>query len=87
MLLNQELRYLRAVKWASAEKAIQRIERTLKWRREYGLYDLVTPAYVEPEVCVSSHICRSVLISEAFRQLPARQSCSGLTQIVAPPFI
>ncbi|KAL4247612.1 CRAL-TRIO lipid binding domain superfamily protein [Abortiporus biennis] len=42
-------RFLRAVKWSSAEAAIKRIEGTLRWRREFGLYNLVTPAYVEPE--------------------------------------
>ncbi|KAI8982724.1 CRAL/TRIO domain-containing protein [Trametes punicea] len=44
------LRYLRAVKWASAQAAIKRLEDTLKWRREFGLYDRITAAYVEPEV-------------------------------------
>ncbi|RDX57013.1 CRAL/TRIO domain-containing protein [Lentinus brumalis] len=43
------LRFIRAVKWASAQAAIKRLEGTLKWRREYGLYDLITASYVEPE--------------------------------------
>ncbi|KAI0351705.1 CRAL/TRIO domain-containing protein [Trametes cingulata] len=43
------LRFIRAVKWASAQAAIKRIEETLKWRREFGLYDLITASYVEPE--------------------------------------
>ncbi|TCD67152.1 hypothetical protein EIP91_000437 [Steccherinum ochraceum] len=43
------LRYLRAVKWASAEAAIKRLEDTLKWRREFGWYDKITAEYVEPE--------------------------------------
>ncbi|KAL7278961.1 hypothetical protein ACG7TL_006793 [Trametes sanguinea] len=43
------LRFIRAVKWASARAAIKRLEDTLKWRREYGLYDLITASYVEPE--------------------------------------
>ncbi|KAI9061138.1 CRAL/TRIO domain-containing protein [Trametes sanguinea] len=43
------LRFIRAVKWASAQAAIKRLEDTLKWRREYGLYDLITASYVEPE--------------------------------------
>ena len=43
-------RYLRATKWASAAAAIKRIEETLSWRREYGLYDeRFTPEAVEPE--------------------------------------
>ncbi|RPD59669.1 CRAL/TRIO domain-containing protein [Lentinus tigrinus ALCF2SS1-6] len=43
------LRFLRAVKWASAQAAIKRLEGTLKWRREYGVYDLITASHVEPE--------------------------------------
>jgi hypothetical protein len=42
-------RYLRATKWVSANVAIDRLEGTLKWRREYGVYDL-TADMVEPEV-------------------------------------
>ncbi|KAI0366133.1 CRAL/TRIO domain-containing protein [Pilatotrama ljubarskyi] len=43
------LRFIRAVKWASAQAAVKRLEETLKWRREFGLYDLITASYVEPE--------------------------------------
>ncbi|KAK1225009.1 Phosphatidylinositol transfer protein (PITP) [Marasmius sp. AFHP31] len=43
-----QLRYLRASKW-KVNQAIQRLESTLKWRREYGLYTHITPAHVEPE--------------------------------------
>ncbi|KAI0787410.1 CRAL/TRIO domain-containing protein [Fomes fomentarius] len=43
------LRFLRAVKWASADAAIKRLEGTLKWRREFGLYELITASHVEPE--------------------------------------
>ncbi|GBE88286.1 CRAL/TRIO domain-containing protein [Sparassis latifolia] len=43
------LRYLRATKWHSAHGVIKRIDATLKWRREYGVYDLITASYVEPE--------------------------------------
>ncbi|TDL19891.1 CRAL/TRIO domain-containing protein [Rickenella mellea] len=42
------LRYLRATKW-EPQAAIKRLEDTLKWRREYGLYDKVTAEHVEPE--------------------------------------
>lgn len=45
-------RYLRATKWNVA-KAIERLESTLKWRREFGLYTH-TPEYLEPEVCMST---------------------------------
>lgn len=30
--------------------AIHRLNETLKWRREYGIYDVVTAEHVEPEV-------------------------------------
>ncbi|KAI0951028.1 hypothetical protein AcW1_008179 [Taiwanofungus camphoratus] len=43
------LRYLRATKWAGARAAIKRLEETLVWRREFGLYDLLTASHVEPE--------------------------------------
>lgn len=43
-------RYLRAVKWKTTKAAIQRLEATLKWRREYGIYDVVSANHVEPEV-------------------------------------
>ncbi|KAL0572208.1 Phosphatidylinositol transfer protein (PITP) [Marasmius crinis-equi] len=43
-----QLRYLRAAKWKLPE-AIKRLEKTLKWRREYGVYTHITAEYVEPE--------------------------------------
>jgi hypothetical protein len=42
------LRYLRATNW-NANAAIKRLEDTLKWRREFGIYDKITPEYIEPE--------------------------------------
>ncbi|KAG2070786.1 CRAL TRIO domain-containing protein [Suillus decipiens] len=42
------LRYLRATKWDTNE-AIKRLEDTLKWRRDFGIYDTITPQHVEPE--------------------------------------
>ena len=44
------LRFLRASKWI-LPTAIERLEATLKWRREYGVYALITAEHVEPEVC------------------------------------
>lgn len=44
-------RYLRATKWAGAEQAIKRLEDTLRWRRQFGLYDKIKAEYIEPEVC------------------------------------
>jgi hypothetical protein len=54
--LTLSFRYLRATKWKSTAAAIQRIEATLKWRREYGIYDLVSASHVEPEVSVFTTI-------------------------------
>ncbi|KAG2131312.1 CRAL TRIO domain-containing protein [Suillus clintonianus] len=42
------LRYLRATNW-NPNTAIKRLEDTLKWRREFGIYDKITPEYLEPE--------------------------------------
>jgi len=43
------LRYLRATRHNPSE-CIKRLEATLKWRRDFGLYSLITPEHVEPEV-------------------------------------
>lgn len=40
---------MRASKW-KVDVAIHRLEETLKWRAEYGIYDAVTAEHVEPEV-------------------------------------
>ena len=45
------LRCLRASKW-DVRGASHRLEQTLQWRRHYGIYDKLTPEYVEPEVCL-----------------------------------
>ncbi|KAI6042521.1 CRAL-TRIO domain-containing protein [Pisolithus marmoratus] len=42
------LRYIRAAKHDVAA-AIKRIEDTLKWRRDFGIYDTITAELVEPE--------------------------------------
>ncbi|TRM64418.1 CRAL-TRIO domain-containing protein [Schizophyllum amplum] len=41
-------RYLRATKW-KPEQSIERLEATLRWRRAFGMYDLVNRKHVEPE--------------------------------------
>ncbi|KAG5645927.1 hypothetical protein DXG03_004716 [Asterophora parasitica] len=50
------LRYLRAVKWKSAAAAITRLESTLKWRREYGIEDIVSASHVEPEAVTGKQV-------------------------------
>ncbi|KAG5636163.1 hypothetical protein H0H81_008944, partial [Sphagnurus paluster] len=51
------LRYLRAVKWKCAAAAIQRLEATLKWRREYGIYEEpVSSSHVEPEAVTGKQV-------------------------------
>lgn len=49
-------RYLRAVKWASSKAAIKRLEETLIWRREFGLYGLITHEHVEPEATTGKEV-------------------------------
>ncbi|KAH9928717.1 CRAL-TRIO domain-containing protein [Fomitopsis serialis] len=49
-------RYCRAVKWVSAKSAIKRLEETLIWRREYGVYDMITADHVEPEALTGKMI-------------------------------
>ncbi|KAF9496708.1 CRAL/TRIO domain-containing protein [Pleurotus eryngii] len=70
------IRFLRAVKWATAEKAIERLEETLKWRREFGLYDLVTADLVEPEAVTGKEILFGHDTSRrpAFYMIPSRQN-------------
>ncbi|EKM58413.1 uncharacterized protein PHACADRAFT_252713 [Phanerochaete carnosa HHB-10118-sp] len=51
------LRYCRATRWESAKQAIKRLEETLQWRREFGLYDeRFTPEHVEPEAVTGKEI-------------------------------
>ncbi|CAK5268408.1 unnamed protein product [Mycena citricolor] len=49
------LRYLRASKWKT-EIAVRRLEETLLWRREYGVYDTVTADLVAPEATTGKQI-------------------------------
>ncbi|KAF7796475.1 hypothetical protein EIP86_007652 [Pleurotus ostreatoroseus] len=49
--------YLRATKWHGAPAAIKRLEETLAWRREFGLYDdRFTPSHVEPEAVTGKEV-------------------------------
>lgn len=57
-------RYLRATKWESPQKAIKRLEETLQWRRDFGLYDeRFTTEHVEPEVRVRIVFVLSVVLN------------------------
>jgi hypothetical protein len=69
------LRYLRATKWLE-KTAIQRLEETLKWRREFGLYDLITADYIEPEAVTGKEIIFGYDTSRrpASYMIPSRQN-------------
>lgn len=70
------LRYLRATKWKSASVAIDRLEATLKWRREFGLYDTVNAAHVEPEGVTGKQIVYGYDVDgrPALYLVPSRQN-------------
>ncbi|QRV75113.1 phosphatidylinositol transfer protein [Ceratobasidium sp. AG-Ba] len=69
------LRYLRASKWVLAT-TITRLDDTLKWRREYGLYDLLTPEHVEPESLTGKEQLAGYDVQRrpALYMLPSRQN-------------
>ncbi|KAM6490526.1 CRAL/TRIO domain containing protein [Amanita muscaria] len=75
------LRYLRASKWKT-QTAIKRLELTLKWRREYGLYDLVTAKHVEPEAVTGKEIVYGYDIEgrPALYMFPSRQNTDEPTR-------
>ncbi|KAL0954980.1 hypothetical protein HGRIS_003910 [Hohenbuehelia grisea] len=72
------LRYLRATKWV-VDKAIERLNVTLKWRREFGLYDHVTASHVEPEAVTGKEILYGYDVQgrPAFYMIPSRQNTDG----------
>ncbi|RDB26323.1 CRAL-TRIO domain-containing protein C23B6.04c [Hypsizygus marmoreus] len=76
------LRYLRASKWKTPAAAIHRLEATLKWRREFGLYDLVTASHVEPEAVTGKEILfgYDVRGRPAFYMFPSRQNTNEATR-------
>lgn len=76
------LRYLRATKWKSSEAAIERLEATLKWRREYGLYDVVTDDHVEPEAVTGKEVLFGYDVDgrPAFYMFPSRQNTDEPTR-------
>ncbi|KAF8604267.1 CRAL/TRIO domain-containing protein [Ceratobasidium sp. AG-I] len=69
------LRYLRASKWVLAT-TITRLDDTLRWRREYGIYDLITAEYVEPESLTGKEQLAGYDLERrpALYMLPSRQN-------------
>ncbi|KAI9461656.1 CRAL/TRIO domain-containing protein [Lactarius psammicola] len=69
------LRYLRATKWNSARAAIERLEGTLKWRREFGIYNL-SADLVEPEAVTGKEVVfgYDTLRRPALYMIPSRQN-------------
>ncbi|KJA26316.1 hypothetical protein HYPSUDRAFT_181095 [Hypholoma sublateritium FD-334 SS-4] len=75
------LRYLRASKW-KVVTAVQRLEATLIWRREFGIYDLVNANHVEPEAVTGKEILFGYdkTGKPAFYMIPSRQNTSDATR-------
>ncbi|KAF9000594.1 CRAL-TRIO domain-containing protein [Cyathus striatus] len=69
------LRYLRASKW-KVPVAIKRLEATLKWRREFGMYDSVNADHVEPEAVTGKEVIFGFDVTgrPALYMLPSRQN-------------
>ncbi|KAL0563608.1 Phosphatidylinositol transfer protein (PITP) [Marasmius crinis-equi] len=70
-----QLRYLRATRWKLSQ-AIARLEATLKWRRDYGLYTHLTGPHVEPEGLTGKEIIFGYDVNgrPACYMLPSRQN-------------
>ncbi|KAI0058170.1 CRAL/TRIO domain-containing protein [Artomyces pyxidatus] len=68
------LRYLRATKW-HVKQAIERLQDTLKWRRDFGLYDWGA-ADVEPEAVTGKEITFGYDLKRrpALYMIPSRQN-------------
>ncbi|KAJ7126916.1 CRAL/TRIO domain-containing protein [Mycena epipterygia] len=77
------LRYLRASKW-QVQVGIKRIEDTIKWRREYGIYDAVTAEHVEPEAVTGKQILLGFDVTgrPGLYLLPSRQNTTESTRQV-----
>ncbi|KAJ6531871.1 CRAL/TRIO domain-containing protein [Mycena capillaripes] len=77
------LRYLRASKW-KVDVAIHRLEETLKWRREYGIYDAVTAEHVEPEAVTGKQILLGFDVNgrPGLYLIPSRQNTTESTRQV-----
>ncbi|KAJ7170796.1 CRAL-TRIO domain-containing protein [Mycena crocata] len=77
------LRYLRASKW-KVDVAIRRVEDTLKWRREYGVYDTVTAEHVQSEAVTGKQILLGYDTSNrpGMYLIPSRQNTTESTRQV-----
>ncbi|PPQ69151.1 hypothetical protein CVT25_004531 [Psilocybe cyanescens] len=75
------LRYLRASKW-KVSGAIQRLESTLAWRREFGLYDTVDAKLVEPEAVTGKEVLYGYDTTgkPACYMIPSRQNTTEATR-------
>ncbi|KAH6913447.1 CRAL/TRIO domain-containing protein [Coprinopsis sp. MPI-PUGE-AT-0042] len=75
------LRYLRASSWKVAT-AIQRLESTLKWRRDYGLYDKLTAETLEVEAVTGKAILFGYDVEgrPAWYMIPSRQNTEDVAQ-------
>ncbi|KAG8794554.1 hypothetical protein FRC17_008280, partial [Serendipita sp. 399] len=73
------LRFLRATKWEVPE-AIQRLETTLKWRRDYGLYTDLTAELVEPEATTGQLVIFGwdAQLNPALYAFPGRQTSEDI---------
>ncbi|KAJ3714888.1 CRAL TRIO domain-containing protein [Lentinula guzmanii] len=76
-----QLRYLRATKW-KVDDAIKRLESTLKWRREFGLYAHMTPEHLEPEAVTGKEILFGYDVHgrPGFYMIPSRQNTTEATR-------
>lgn len=76
-------RYLRASKWI-VPTCIQRLEQTLKWRRDYGLYDTVNATHVEPEAVTGKQVLfgYDVTGKPSLYLLPSRQNTTDVVRQV-----
>ncbi|KAJ7455385.1 CRAL/TRIO domain-containing protein [Mycena galericulata] len=75
------LRYLRASKW-KVDIAIHRLEATLKWRREFGIYDTLTAEFVEPEAVTGKEILLGFDVHNrpGLYLMPSRQNTTEATR-------
>ncbi|KAJ7650156.1 CRAL/TRIO domain-containing protein [Roridomyces roridus] len=77
------LRFLRGSKW-KVDVAITRLNATLKWRREYGVYDTLSAENIEPEAVTGKQVLLGFDTANrpALYLIPSRQNTTNtVTQI------